>query len=111
MSHRWSWASDPVNDLLGRRGALFVSGLISLLAPIGSAFTQTWGQLAACRFLLGIGMGLKEVAAPVFSAENSPASIRGGLVMSWQMWSSFGSLLGTVANLAVVHSGAITWRL
>lgn len=56
-------------------------------------------------------MGLKEVAAPVFSAENAPANIRGGLVMSWQMWSSFGSLLGTVANLAVVHSGPITWRL
>lgn len=61
--------------------------------------------------LLGIGMGLKEVAAPVFSAETAPANIRGGLVMSWQMWSSFGSLLGTVANLAVVHTGVITWRL
>ena len=110
-SNSSSWASDPVNNLLGRRGALFVAGIISLLAPIGSALTQTWGQLAACRLILGIGMGLKEVAAPVFSAENAPANIRGGLVMSWQMWSSFGSLLGTVANLAVVHSGPITWRL
>jgi hypothetical protein len=42
------------------------------------------------RMLLGIGMGLKEVTVPVFSAENAPAIIRGGLVMSWQMWTAFG---------------------
>lgn len=41
--------------------------------------------------LLGIGMGLKEVTVPVFSAENSPAIIRGGLVMSWQIWTAFGT--------------------
>jgi len=40
--------------------------------------------------LLGIGMGLKEVTVPVFSAENAPAIIRGGLVMSWQLWTAFG---------------------
>lgn len=47
--------------------------------------SQTWGQLAVCRVLLGFGMGLKEVTVPVFSAENVPASVRGGLVMSWQV--------------------------
>lgn len=56
-------------------------------------------------------MGLKEVTVPVFSAENSPAVIRGGLVMSWQLWTAFGIFLGTCANLAVVHVGRITWRL
>ena len=40
--------------------------------------------------LLGIGMGLKEVTVPVFSAETAPANIRGGLVMSWQLWTAFG---------------------
>jgi hypothetical protein len=43
--------------------------------------------------LLGIGMGLKEVTVPVFSAENSPAIILGGLVMSWQIWTAFGASL------------------
>lgn len=46
--------------------------------------------------LLGIGMGLKEVTVPVFSAENSPAIIRGGLVMSWQMWTAFGTFSGSL---------------
>lgn len=38
-------------------------------------------------------MGLKEVTVPVYSAENAPAIIRGGLVMSWQLWTAFGTCL------------------
>ncbi|PGH30677.1 hypothetical protein GX50_06541 [[Emmonsia] crescens] len=105
------WLSDPINAMLGRRGTIFVAAIFSLLAPIGSAVTQKWGQLVACRILLGIGMGLKEVTVPVFSAENTPANVRGGLVMSWQVWTAFGILMGTSANLAVVNAGDITWRL
>jgi len=106
-----AWISVPVNELLGRRGTIFIAAIFSVLAPIGSACTQKWGQLVACRVLLGIGMGLKEVTVPVFSAENSPAIIRGGLVMSWQVWTAFGILLGTAANLAVKDTGNISWRL
>jgi MFS family permease len=61
--------------------------------------------------LLGIGMGLKEVTVPVFSAEVAPSNIRGGLVMSWQMWTAFGVFLGSCANLTVVNTGDIAWRL
>ncbi|OCT54092.1 sugar transporter [Cladophialophora carrionii] len=64
------WISDPMNDWFGRRGTIFIGAIFSVLAPIGSACTQHWGQLVATRILLGIGMGLKEVTVPVFSAEN-----------------------------------------
>ena len=106
-----AWISDPVNERIGRRGAVFVGSIFSLIAPIGSALTQSWGQLAVCRILLGIGMGLKEVTVPVYSAENAPAIVRGGLVMSWQMWTAFGIFLGTCANLAVYNVGDVAWRL
>jgi MFS family permease len=106
-----AWISDPVNEYLGRRGTIFVAAIFSVLAPIGSGVSQTWGQLVACRVLLGIGMGLKEVTVPVFSAEVAPTNIRGGLVMSWQIWTAFGILLGTCANLVFVDVGKIAWRL
>ena len=64
---------------------ILLAAVFSLLAPIGCAVSQNWGQLVACRVLLGIGMGLKEVTVPVYSAENAPTSVRGGLVMSWQL--------------------------
>jgi MFS family permease len=56
-------------------------------------------------------MGLKEVTVPVYSAEVAPRAIRGGLVMSWQVWTAFGILLGTCANLVFINTGAIAWRL
>lgn len=76
------------------------------------AVTQKWGELVATRVLLGIGMGLKEVTVPVFSAECAATNVRGGLVMSWQLWTAFGIFLGTCANLAVKDTGPnMAWRL
>ncbi|KAL1412168.1 hypothetical protein Q8F55_003177 [Vanrija albida] len=105
------WLNDPVNNWLGRRGTIFLSAIFCMLTPIGSALTQNWQQLLACRLLMGIGMGLKAATVPVFNAENVPASVRGGLVMSWQLWTAFGILLGFSANLAVYNVGKIAWRL
>ncbi|KAH7346063.1 hypothetical protein BKA66DRAFT_543120 [Pyrenochaeta sp. MPI-SDFR-AT-0127] len=105
------WLSDPINDLIGRRGTIFIGAVFSLVAPIGQALAQTWPQILVCRILLGIGMGLKEVTVPVYSAENAPTVIRGALVMSWQLFVAFGIMLGFSANLVVVNTGDIAWRL
>ncbi|KAF7536992.1 hypothetical protein G7054_g4111 [Neopestalotiopsis clavispora] len=105
------WLSDPLNDLLGRRGTIFVGAVFSLIAPIGQAVSQSWVQILVCRILLGIGMGLKEVTVPVFSAENAPANIRGALTMTWQLFVAFGIMLGFTANLVVIDVGDIAWRL
>ncbi|KAI0744237.1 hypothetical protein C8Q80DRAFT_1107713 [Daedaleopsis nitida] len=105
------WLSDPVNFYLGRRGTIFLSAVICVLTPIGGALTRSWEQLLITRILMGIGMGLKGSTVPIFAAENSPARIRGALVMSWQMWTAFGIFLGYCANLAVYQVGKIAWRL
>ncbi|KAJ7859026.1 hypothetical protein B0H14DRAFT_2577401 [Mycena olivaceomarginata] len=66
------------------------------LSVIGSGCAQTWpvSRIIAirrlpeyllrkvCRILLGLGMGPKASTVPVFTAANTPASIRGGLVIS-----------------------------
>lgn len=106
-----AWVAEPINNWVGRRGTIFIGAIFSLLSPIGSGLCQTWPQLAVCRVLLGIGMSLKEVAVPIYSAENAPPSIRGALIMSWQMWVAFGILLGTSANLAFKDLGKIAWRI
>ncbi|KAK8161827.1 hypothetical protein IWX90DRAFT_281939 [Phyllosticta citrichinensis] len=105
------WLSDPLNNWFGRRGTIFFSAIFCLLPVIGSAVAQTWEQLFVTRLLLGIGMGSKASTIPIYAAENVPALIRGGLVMSWQMWTAFGIFLGFCANLAVYNTGDIAWRL
>ena len=88
FSNSGCWLSDPANYYLGRRGTIFISAVFCLLSVIGSACSQTWPQLFVTRLLLGMGMGCKASTVPIYSAENAPASIRGALVMSWQMWAS-----------------------
>lgn len=105
------WLSDPLNNFIGRRGTIFFSAIFCLLSVIGSGCSQNWWELFICRILLGIGMGAKASTVPIYAAENVPASIRGGLVMCWQMWTAFGIFLGTCANLAMGKVGTISWRL
>ncbi|KAL5485352.1 hypothetical protein ACEPAI_7994 [Sanghuangporus weigelae] len=105
------WLSDPLNNWFGRRGCLFVSALFCMISPIGGAFSRNWEQLFITRILLGIGMGSKASTAPIFAAENSPALIRGTLVMTWQLWTAFGLFLGFSANLAVMDTGRNAWRM
>ena len=123
------WLSDPLNFHLGRRGTIFVAGIFSLVPVVLSAFVATWEQLLICRLVLGIGMGAKATTVPIFAAENSPSSIRGALVMSWQMYVAFGTFLyvktlsilhytcsckysrGFSANIILWTTGPINWRL
>ncbi|KAF2859437.1 hypothetical protein K470DRAFT_282692 [Piedraia hortae CBS 480.64] len=105
------WLSDPLNEyFLGRRAAIFTSGLVILASTIGGAFSNTWKQLLATRLLLGIGMGCKATVIPVMAAEISPAHLRGALVMNWQFFDALGIFLGFTANLAVHDLGNSSWR-
>jgi sugar porter (SP) family MFS transporter len=105
------WLSDPLNNYLGRRGTIFVTALCLIATPIASGFTHSWETLFVVRLVLGIGMGAKGSTVPVFAAENSPAQIRGALVMGWQLWTAFGIFIGFAANVIVENTGKIAWRL
>lgn len=80
--YRGCWVSDPLNYWFGRRGTIFFSANFCLWPAIASAFARSWWELFICRIFLGIGMGSKGSTVPVFAAENSPAAIRGSLVMT-----------------------------
>jgi len=102
---------DPLNHYFGRRGEIFITGIILVATPIGSGFAQTWEQLFAIRFVMGIGIGAKNATVPIFSSELAPHRIRGALVMFWQLWVVAGIFLGFSANVIVKDTGSIAWRL
>lgn len=93
------WLTQPLNYMLGRRGTIFVTCLVSSLACVWQAFTNSWQHLFAARFVMGIAIGAKSATVPVFSAECVPSNIRGALVMMWQMWVAFGIMLGYIAGV------------
>ncbi|WAR62578.1 hypothetical protein PtB15_15B164 [Puccinia triticina] len=106
------WITDPANRILGRRGVIFWSCFIAGVASIWEAFTYSWQQLFAARLLLGLGIGPKSATAPIYTAECSPAPIRGALVMQWQMWTAFGIALGDIVSVIFMDIDPdVAWRL
>ncbi|KAA1129411.1 hypothetical protein PGTUg99_032672 [Puccinia graminis f. sp. tritici] len=106
------WLTDPLNRRLGRRGVIFLCCAITVLASIWQAFTYSWPQLFAARLFLGFGIGPMSATAPIYTAECAPASIRGALVMQWQVWTAFGIALGDIVSVIFVDiSPDLAWRL
>ncbi|KAG1890453.1 uncharacterized protein F5891DRAFT_1198206 [Suillus fuscotomentosus] len=111
------WMTHPLNHYLGRKKTIFVTCMISFLTCIWSGLTNTWWHLFIARFFLGFGIGPKSATVPVYTAECSPAPIRGALVMMWQMWTAFGIALGDLVDLAfyfIPDTPGVTglnWRL
>ncbi|KAG1810458.1 uncharacterized protein HD556DRAFT_1223472 [Suillus plorans] len=111
------WMTHPLNHYLGRKKTIFLTCMISFLTCIWSGLTNTWWHLFIARFFLGFGIGPKSATVPVYTAECSPAPIRGALVMMWQMWTAFGIALGDLIDLAfyfIPDTPGVTglnWRL
>jgi MFS family permease len=59
----------------GRRGAMFIAGILTLASVVGSAFSKTKYQLLAFRILLGLGMGAKASVVPIYAGMNFSCDI------------------------------------
>lgn len=105
-----SWLVAPLNNKFGRRGAVAIAAIISVVSNVGGALTQNWQQLLFFRLLLGCGLAIISSTLNVYAAECAPAIIRGGLAVSWQMACAFGIFMGFVFNVAVDGLGPVKWR-
>lgn len=112
------WSSDYWNRKLGRKWCIFWSCLITALSCIWQALVNLkWYHLFIARFFMGFGMGIMTATVPAYTAETTPAHIRGSLVMLWQLFTCVGVMLGYVASLAFYYvgdhgiSGGLNWRL
>jgi MFS family permease len=101
-----------VADRLGRTRALSASILIYCLATGLCAFTHSALELAACRILLGLGMGGEWAAGAALVAETWPTEHRAkalGLVQS--AWAIGYALAAAVTALVMPHfSPHLGWR-
>ncbi|CCU77285.1 MFS sugar transporter/MFS domain sugar transporter [Blumeria hordei DH14] len=111
------WLTIPFNNWWGRKGTIIFSCVISAATCIWQSFTTTWWHLLIARFFLGLGIGPKSATSPIYAAECSPPSVRGALVMQWQLWTAFGLMAGLAADLCLYYvpdsSGIVglNWRL
>jgi len=98
-----------VANALGRRGALVMVTAIFTVFALCSGLAPNMPVLLSCRFMLGVGIGLSTVAAPIFVGETSPTNRRGGLIAMYQISNSVGIILAYLIGYAL--STTESWRL
>ncbi len=85
----------------GRHKILFVIGFLYILGSLGTAFAAGPAMFDVFRFLGGIGVGMSSVVAPIYTAEISPAAVRGRLVGLVQFNIVFGILVAYLSNFII----------
>ncbi|WP_263378130.1 MFS transporter [Granulicella paludicola] len=95
-------------DRMGRTRALNGSMLLYSIATMMCGFTHTAMALAACRVLLGLGMGGEWAAGAALVAETFPAEARGKALAFVQSFWAIGYALGAAITAVLLpHYG---WR-
>ena len=78
-------AGGEIADRIGRKRTVLIAGALFTLGAAVQAFApETW-VLVAGRLIIGAGVGVAAVAAPLYAAELSPAAWRGRFVSAYQL--------------------------
>lgn len=89
-----------INDSYGRKRATLSADVVFILGSLVMAAALDPYILILGRLLVGLGVGVASVTAPVYIAEASPSEIRGGLVSTNVLMITGGQFLSYLVNLA-----------
>ncbi|KAG9447087.1 hypothetical protein H6P81_013215 [Aristolochia fimbriata] len=98
-----------LNDVYGRKKATLCADLVFAVGAIVMAIAPDPYFLIFGRLLVGLGVGVASVTAPVYIAEASPSEIRGGLVSTNVLMITGGQFLSYLVNLGFTEVPG-TWR-
>lgn len=99
-------------DRFGRKPVLFVIAALYAISALGTALASDLELFLVLRILGGLAVGGASVVAPLYTAEISPAKIRGRLVATVQFNIVIGIVAAYVSNwvISTVVDSASAWR-
>ncbi|XP_078181569.1 polyol transporter 5-like [Carex rostrata] len=107
-----SLAAGRTSDWIGRRYTMVLAAAIFFVGALLMGIAPNYAILMLGRFVAGVGVGYALTIAPVYTAEVSPASLRGCLTSFMEVFANSGILLGYVANFAFAKLPInLNWRL
>lgn len=93
-----SSCAGPIATFIGRKTTIWLASLLCVVSNIVMMTTTNIGGLYAGRTLLGLANGMYMTFAQLYIQECSPARYRGLMISSFQVWTSFGALVGTIVD-------------
>ncbi|KAK2641813.1 hypothetical protein Ddye_023576 [Dipteronia dyeriana] len=98
-----------INDAYGRKKATLLADVVFTAGSIVMAAAPDPYVLILGRLLVGVGVGIASMTAPVYIAEASPSEVRGGLVGTNVLMITGGQFISYLVNLAFTEVPG-TWR-
>uniref|UniRef100_A0A0D9W6L2 Major facilitator superfamily (MFS) profile domain-containing protein n=1 Tax=Leersia perrieri TaxID=77586 RepID=A0A0D9W6L2_9ORYZ len=98
-----------INDAHGRRKSTLVADMMFALGSLVMCAAGGPYILILGRLLVGLGVGIASVTAPVYIAEAAPSEIRGGLVSTNVLMITGGQFFSYLINLGFTEVPG-TWR-
>ncbi|CCE61147.1 hypothetical protein TPHA_0A00620 [Tetrapisispora phaffii CBS 4417] len=97
-------------DVFGRKPCLMFSNLMFVVGAIVQITAHKFWQMTAGRLVMGFGVGIGSLIAPLYIGEIAPRKIRGRLTVINSLWLTGGQLIayGCGAGLTKVNNG---WRI
>jgi len=91
-------AGGELADRIGRKRAVLIAGALFTLGAAVQAFAPDVSILVGGRLIIGVGVGVAAVAAPLYAAELAPASWRGRFVSAYQLAITIGIFLAYLVD-------------
>ncbi|CAL0309591.1 unnamed protein product [Lupinus luteus] len=98
-----------INDVFGRKKATLLADVIFTVGAILMAAAPNSYVLIVGRLIIGLGVGIASVTAPVYIAESSPSEIRGSLVSTNVLMITGGQFISYLVNICFTQVPG-TWR-
>jgi SP family galactose:H+ symporter-like MFS transporter len=102
-------AAGVLADRIGRKRTNILAALLFMIGAAIEAFTPGTAVLVVGRFVVGFGVGMASVAAPLYAAEVAPAKTRGRFVSTYQLAITIGILIAYIIDDLLTPSGS--WRV
>jgi sugar porter (SP) family MFS transporter len=98
-------------DSHGRRRAVLIAGVLFVAGALLQALAPDVTLLVAGRLVVGFGVGVAAVAAPLYGAELAPAAHRGRFVSAYQLAITIGIFLAYLVDAGLAANDSWRWML
>jgi sugar porter (SP) family MFS transporter len=93
-----AFGSGWLADRISRRRTKMIAGTVYVIGAAGCALAQSYWQILAGRFWLGLAVGTASFVSPMYIAEMVPPRIRGGFVSFNQLMITSGILIAYIVD-------------
>lgn len=104
-------AGGELADRLGRKHAVLIAGVIFTVGSFVEALAPGTVVLVVGRLIVGLGVGMAAVAAPLYAAELAPPALRGRFISAYQLAVAGGIFIAYLVDGWLAKDGAWRWML